>query len=231
VHALQVGHHGTHHTSGQATTHQQGRHLFVAAINEITQKIVHKALRQPPGFHVGIHIDVFHLKTGFFEHGLNGNHIGVNHSPGKGFHGYIEVIGTSFGHFQHGSRGKSRSSMTVVFHLDIGVSFFDLFRQKAQESGTTYTCHIFEADFVRSKIDQFVGQGGIIINRMNGRMSDAHRCLGYHTGFSGILDGQFEVAGVVQATKRAGNVGTLGLLDLEHQAAHISGNWIHADTV
>ena len=44
-------------------------------------------------------------------------------------------------------------------------------------------------------------------------------------------DGSFEVAVVVQAAERSGDVGALCLLDLEHQFADVEGNRVHPEGV
>jgi hypothetical protein len=41
------------------------------------------------GFHIGIHVDFRDIKSGVVKHFANGNHIRVNHTPGKRFHGHI----------------------------------------------------------------------------------------------------------------------------------------------
>ena len=76
-----------------------------------------------------------------------------------------------------------------------------------------------------------VDHAHIILHGVHRRISDGEGCLGDHPGLLGVFHAELEVAMVVQAAEGTGDVGTLGLLDLEHQFAHICGNRIHTQGI
>ena len=114
--ARQVGHHGTHHATGQTATEQQRRGNLVLRLDEITQEVVHELLRERAGFHVGVHVNVGDFKAGITKHGLHRNHVRVDHTPREGFHGHIDDVGAVTANLQHGSHREAGPCMSVILN-------------------------------------------------------------------------------------------------------------------
>ncbi len=152
----QVCHHGSHHAAGQAAAHQERCHDFVTGIDEQPQEIVNERLRHGTRFHIGFHIDVFHLESGISQHGLHGDDVRMDHAPAQRFHGHVHYVHTGFGYFQHRGHGETRTGVPVVLYQNMGVFLFDFVREFAQHGGTTYSGHVFQGNFVCPEFDQFV---------------------------------------------------------------------------
>ena len=66
---------------------------------------------------------------------------------------------------------------------------------------------------------------------MYGRICDTERDLGYHAAFLGQYYRVFQVAVVIEAAERAGDIGALFGLHLIHKGPDISWYGIHAEGV
>ena len=111
-----------------------------------------------------------------------------------------------------------------IFLLDCGC-------QLREEGGASYARHVLEADFICSVLYQMVDHAHVVFYGVDRRISDGEGRLGDHSSLLGVLDGEFEVAVVVEAAEGTGDVGALGLLHLEHQFAHIRRHGVHAEGV
>ena len=231
VHALQVGHHGAHHAARQAALQQEGRHVLVGRIHEVAQEVVDELLCHGACLHVGFHVDLRHLETGILQHGLHGDDIGMHLAPRHRLHGHVDDIGTILAHFEDGGHREARAAMPVILDEHIGMLLLDALHQASQHGRTSDAGHVLQADFGSTGGYQLVGDVGIIVHRMHGRIGDAEGGLGNHPRLKGIFDGRNDVARLVQSAEDAGDVHTLGMLHLVHQAAHVGGHGIHAEGV
>ena len=121
--------------------------------------------------------------------------------------------------------------MAVVLHLDMGVFLLDIGHQLSQQIGTADTRHILEANFVGSIFYHLVHDVHVVGHGMDGGVGDGQGHLGNHSALLGANHGALEVAVVVEAAERTGNVRALLLLYLEHEFAHIQGYGVHAEGV
>ena len=121
--------------------------------------------------------------------------------------------------------------MSVILYQYIGMLLLDSLRQLAQHTRTADACHILQTDFGCSRLNELVGNVCIVLYRMHGRMSDAERCLRYHACLKRIADRGDDVARFVQSTENTGDVHTLCMLYLIHQAAYIGGNGVHTQRI
>ena len=231
VHAFEVGHHGAHHAAGQSAFEQQGGHVFVGGVHEVSQEVVDEALRHAACLHVGFHVDVGHLEAGIAQHGLYGDDVGVNLTPGHGFHGYVDDVGAVFADFEDGGHGEAGAAVAVVLDEDVGVFLLDALDEAAEHGGSSDAGHVFQADFGGSGGDELVGDAGVVVDGVDGGVGDAERGLGDHACLEGVLDGGDDVACLVQAAEDAGDVDALGVLDAVHEAAHVGGYGVHAQGV
>ena len=229
--ALEVCHHGAHHTAGQAAAHQQGGHLGVGGVNPVAQEVVNELLRKAAHLHICVHVDVLHLEAIGLHHLLDGDDVGMHLTPGERLYGYVQIICSGAGHLQHGSRGEAGTGVAMVLDLDFRMGLLDTGHNLAQFGRTAHTGHIFEANLVGAVFHQLVHQLEVILYRVHGRVGNGQGCLGNHPSLLGKLDGELEVAGVVEAAKGTGDIRALLLLYLEHKFADIGRNGIHTDTV
>ena len=105
------------------------------------------------------------------------------------------------------------------------------FRELAEHGGLSDACHVLQTNFGCAGFNQLVGDVGVVLRRVNGRVGDAKSCLRGHAALNGIFDGGNDVAHVVQAAEDAGDVHTLGVLYLIHQTAHVGGHREHTQGV
>ena len=70
MHAGKVRHHAAHHSAGQSATKQQRTHQLVARIDEVTEPVVDKLLRERTCVHVGVHVDFGNLEALVLQHAL-----------------------------------------------------------------------------------------------------------------------------------------------------------------
>ena len=106
-----------------------------------------------------------------------------------------------------------------------------LFRKLGEEGRTADSRHVLEADFVGTVLNELVHELQIVLHGVDGRMRDRKSGLRDHARLPGVLYGELEVAGIVESAERTGDIGSLSLLDLEHQLAHIGRNRIHPERV
>ena len=121
--------------------------------------------------------------------------------------------------------------MAVILYDDVGVFVLDAFGQAAQEGRTADAGHILEADLVAAVFHHFVHYVHIVLDGMDGGVGDAEGYLGDHAALLGEDDGVLEVAVVVEAAERAGDVGSLLGLHFIHEPPHIPGYGIHTEGV
>ena len=166
-----------------------------------------------------------------FQHRLDGEHVGVALTPGKGLHGDVDDVAAVLAHFEDAGHDEAGAVVAVVLHYDLGVLRLNHAAELAQEGGLADAGHVFQADFGGAGLDELVGDGAVIFSRVNGRIGDAERGLGRHTGFERIMNGGDNVAHVVQAAKNAGDVDALSVLHLVLQAAKIGRAGEHAQGI
>ena len=77
--------------------------MLVGRIHEIAEEIINEFLCHGTCFHICFHVDLRNTETGIFQHGLYGDHIRMNFTPGYGFHGYVNNISTILANFKNGS--------------------------------------------------------------------------------------------------------------------------------
>ena len=121
--------------------------------------------------------------------------------------------------------------MAMVLNRNLGIFLLDIRNDIAQGARTANAGHVFDANLIRTQLDQFIGHLRVILHRMHRRVGDAQRALRDHARSLRILDRGSDVAHIVQTAERTGNVGALRLLDLIEQLAHIIGHRAHAQTI
>ena len=166
-----------------------------------------------------------------FQHGLHGNHIGVNLTPGEGLDGGVDDIGAVAAHLEDACHGETGTAVTVIFDDDLGVFVLDHLRQLTEHRGLSDACHVFETDFGCTGFDELVSDGGVVFGSVNRGVGDAERGLGRHACFEGILDGRDDVSDVVESAEDAGDVNALCMLHLVHQLSDVGGHGEHAERV
>ena len=231
MYSLQIGHHGTHHTTRKATLQQQRGHVFIGRIHEIAQEVIYKFLCHGTCLHICLHIDIGHLKALIFQHGLYGNHVRMYFTPGHRFHSHINDVGAILANFQNRSHRQPRSAMAVILDNHFGMPFLNCLRQPSQHPRTTDACHIFQTDFGCSRFNQLVGNMGIIFHRMHRRVCDTKGCLRYHPCLQCIFNRRNYIPRLVQSTEDAGDIHPLRMLHTIHQTAYIGRHRIHAQSV
>ena len=113
----------------------------------------------------------------------------------------------------------------------MGIFVLDAFCQTAQKSGTADTCHVLEADLVAAVFHHLVHDVHVVFDGVYGRICDTERDLGYHAAFLGQYYRVFQVAVVIEAAERAGDIGALLGLHPIHKGPDIPGYRIHAESV
>ena len=229
--ALEVGHHGAHHAARQAAAHEQGGEVMVGRLDEVAQEVVDELLREGAGFHIGLHVDVLDLETGILEHGADGDHVGMDLTPGERFHGHVEHIDACLGRFQHRSYGKTGAGVAVILDHDVRMVLLDARDDLADRPGTADAGHVLEADFLRTGFDEFLGQFGVVLDGMDRRVGDAEGSLRDHAAFDRVFDRGDDVVGIVEAVEDTGDVDALGVLDLVHEFTDVHRARVHAEGV
>ena len=227
----EVGHHRAHHATRQATAEQKARHVLVGRIDEATQPVVNELLGQTASLHIGIHIDVCHLKALVLQHRLHADDVGMHLTPRQGLYGCVDDVGTVVAHLQDARHRQARARVSVILYHDVGMLGLDVLGQRAQQGGLSYTCHILQTDLLGSGSYHLVGYLRVIFYRMHRRCGDAQRGLGYHACLLGPLDAGNNIARVIQTAEDTGNVHALSLLHLVHQGTHIVGHGVHAQRI
>ena len=229
--ALEVCHHGAHHAAGQAAAYQKRRADVVVRLYEHAQEIVDESLGESSGLHIGVHVDVLYEESGILQHGLDRDNVRMNLAPGKRLHGHVQIVGTGAGHLQHGGYREAGTRVTVVLYDDMGIFVLDAFGQTAQECRAADAGHVLEADLVAAVFHHLVHDVHVVFYGVNRGISDAERHLGYHAALLGQYHRVFEIAVVVEAAERAGDIGALLGLHLIHKGPDIPGYRIHAEGV
>ena len=204
---------------------------MVARSNPVSEEVVDELLGQCPGLHIGVHVDVLYKESGILEHCLDGDDIRMDLTPAQRLHCHVDVLGAGSCDFQHGSYAESRARVSVVLNLDVRILVLDSLYESSQESRTSDTCHILEADFVCTILYNLVNHAHIVLYGMDRGVGDTKSCLCNHSGFLGMDYGTLEVAVVVQSAEGTHNVGSLSLLDLCHQCSHVIWHREHSQCV
>ena len=231
VHTLEVRHQRAHHTARQTAADKQRGHLGVAGVDPIAEEVVDKRLRQAARLHIGFHIDVLYKEACVAEHRLDGDHIGMHHTPTERLHSHIEHVNTRLGNLEHRSHRETGTRMSVILENDAGVFLFDSRNNFAQHSGATDTCHILETDFLCTALDELLGKIDVILHGMHLGIGDTHRGLGSHTCLFRPTYGRNDIAGVVETAENTGDVHALCVLHFVHQLAHVGRHWVHTEGV
>ena len=121
--------------------------------------------------------------------------------------------------------------MSMILDNDMGMLFLDAPTELAEHGRLSDACHILQTDFGSTGFYQLVSNMSIILCCMNRTCSDAECGLGCHPTFKGIFDGGDDVTDVVESAEDTGDVHTLGMLHLVHQATHIGGDREHAQGI
>ena len=121
--------------------------------------------------------------------------------------------------------------MAMILNDDVWVLCLDSSYYLTQHSRATDTCHILQADFLRTICYQFFRQIHIILHRMYRRECDTHGSLSCHTSLFSPLDRRNNITRVVQTTEDTCDIHTLRMLYLVHQLAHIRRNRIHTQCI
>ena len=229
--AEQVGHHGAHHSSGEAAAYQERGHQGVAGVDPVAEEVVDERLGKAAYLHIGIHVDVLDEESVGLHHLLDRDHVGMDLAPGEGLDGNVEVVGACARDLEHRCRREAGACVAVILDLDVRVFLLDLADDLAKDRGTADAGHVLKADLVRAVLDQFVHDAHVVIDGVDGGVGYGEGGLGDHAGFLGIFDRKLEVAVVVEAAEGAGDVGALLLLHLEHEFADVCGDGVHADGV
>ena len=111
------------------------------------------------------------------------------------------------------------------------VFLLDGLHQLAKFRGATDTGHILQSDLLGTVLHIFIDHREVVLQRVYGRVRDAERGLRDESELVGVFDGEFQIAVVVEAAEGAHHIDALGLLDLEHQPAHVGGYGVHAQPV
>ena len=163
LNATQVGHHRTHHTTGQATAEQQTRHLLVAGIDEVAQPVVDELLRQRAGLHVGLHVDIGNIEAFVAQHRLHGDYVGMHLTPRQGLDGSVDDVGTVLTNLQDRGHRQARTRVTVILDDDFRIFRLDHLCQLTQEGRLTDAGHVLQTDLLGTSGNHLVGDGHIII--------------------------------------------------------------------
>ncbi len=121
--------------------------------------------------------------------------------------------------------------MRVILNNDVLLICLDTSHNLTERIWATNTCHILQANFVSTCIDEFLCQIHVVFHRMDWRMSHTERCLCNHTCSLSILDGRNDIACVVQTTEDTSDVCTLSLLHLIKKLTQVLWTWTHAECV
>ena len=152
-------------------------------------------------------------------------------TPGERRHTCVHIVTTSLCHLQDGGHAEAGTCVGVVLDDNILLVCLDTLYNLAQANGSTYTCHVLQADFVCTGINELLGKINVVLHGVYGAVGDAQRSLCYHACLLGILDGGDYVAHIVQTAEDTGNVSSLSLLHLVEEFAEILGAWAHAQAV
>ena len=124
--AFQVSHHGSHHTARQTAAYKQGTHMRVVRVDPVSEELVDEFLGQTADFHVCVHVQILHLEPVGFHHFADSDYVRMDFPPAERFDSHIKIVSACTGHLQHGSRGESRTAMSVVLDFDVRIFLLDL---------------------------------------------------------------------------------------------------------
>ena len=182
-------------------------------------------------FHVGIHVDLGHLKAGMLKHALHGNDVRMHLSPRQRFDGGINDIGTILAHFEDRSHRQTWAGMAVILDEDVWMVGLDHLCQLSEECRLSDAGHVLQTDFFCTGGNLLIGELAIVFQRVHGRGGNAERSLRSHASFLGPFDGRSNVADVVQAIEDTGNIRSLSVLHLVHHPANIVWHGIHTQCI
>ena len=121
--------------------------------------------------------------------------------------------------------------MSVILYDDVGVLGLDGLGQLSEHGGLSDTCHVFEADFLGTCLNQLVGNVAIVFYGMHRRSGDTECSLRCHSCLKRPLDTRDNVAHIVESAEDTGDIHALCVLHLVLQLAHIIGHWIHTQRI
>ena len=107
----------------------------------------------------------------------------------------------------------------------------DSLSQLTQECRLTDSGHVFEADFLCTCLDKFIGKLRVILQSVYRRGGDTQCSLCSHACFLGPLDRRLDITNVIQTVKDTCDVGALCMFYLVHQGADIVRNGVHAEGI
>ena len=229
--AFEVGHHRAHHSARKTASDKKRTHVRVVRVDPVSEEVVNELLGQGANFHIGVHVQVLHLKSVRLQHFTYRDDIRMDLAPRQRLHRDVEVIRTGTRHLQHRSRRESRTAMAMVLHLDMRIFLLYPGCQLSKECRASDTCHILETDLITAISDHMVYDTHIVIHGMYRRIGYRKGDLRYHACLFRILHAQTQVPVVVETAERTGNVRTLSFLHLIHELADICRNRIHTEGI
>ena len=152
-------------------------------------------------------------------------------TPAERLNGGIDDVGTIVTNLEDGSHRQAGTTVTVILHDNVGVLGLDGLRQGTEQRRLSDTSHVLQTDFLGTGGNHLVGNGAVVLNSMHRAGGDTQRSLRNHAGSLGPLDRGDDITRVVQTAEDAGDIHTLGLLDLIHQFTNVVGNGIHTQGV
>ena len=155
----------------------------------------------------------------------------MHFAPRHRLHRHINDVGTIFANLKNRSHRQSRPAMTMILDQYIRMFLLDGPDQLSQHPGTANACHILQAYFRCTGLNQLIGNSGIILNGMYRRIGDAKGCLRNHTRFQSIFNRRNYISRFVQSTENACDIHSLRMLDFIHQFTHICRNRIHTQCI
>ena len=90
----------------------------------------------------------------------------------------------------------------MILYLDVRIFLLDGAGEFPEHCRASDTGHILEADFIAAVFYDLVHHSHIIFYRMDRRVGDGKRHLGYHASFLGIFYRKPEVPVVIQSAER-----------------------------
>ena len=227
----QVRHHASHHSAGQSASKQQRTHQLVAGVDEVAQPVVDELLRQRACLHVGVHVDFCHFEAFVLQHALHRDDVRVHLSPRQRLDCRVDYIASVLTHFEDGRHREARPRVAVILYYHVRMLCLYGLGELAEHGGLAYSGHVLEANFVSSGGYELVGYAAVILYGVYGRGCDAERCLRCHARLVGPFYAWYDVAHVVQSAEYARYVDALCVFYLVHEASHVVGHGIHAQSV